>query len=345
MQAPAIELEALLPAGYQARPATLEEADAIAALLNAASQALLGINQHKAEEWRIDMQAPDYHIDTDTRVVEAPDGTLAGYANVWDFAPHVTPEQWGRVHPEHTGRSLGTYLLAWAEARTRQAVDKAPAGTRVAAQSFINKLDSRAHALLAGAGHQAVRQNVRMVIELAAPPPAPEWPEGLRGRSFVRGQDEYALAYAVREAFRDHWGFVEEPMDQALKHWEHWMSNDPDFDPALWFLAVDENDQVVGTSLARFKMNEDPELSWIHSLGVLRPWRRKGVALAMLRHSFVELYARGRRKVGLGVDAESLTGATRLYEKAGMRRDPRHHYELWEKELRAGTSMQTEVIE
>jgi hypothetical protein len=38
----------------------------------------------------------------------------------------------------------------------------------------------------------------------------------------------------------------------------------------------------------------------------------------MLLHCFRELYTRGKRVVALGVDAQNPTGATRLYESAGM---------------------------
>lgn len=43
-----------------------------------------------------------------------------------------------------------------------------------------------------------------------------------------------------------------------------------------------------------------------------RPWRHKGIGLALLHHSFGAFYRRDIRKVYLGVDAQSLTGATRL---------------------------------
>ena len=64
------------------------------------------------------------------------------------------------------------------------------------------------------------------------------------------------------------------------------------------------------------------------------PGRRRGLAQALLLHSFGQLYAHGMRCIGLGVDADSLTGATRLYEKVGMHVERRH--ELWEKELPIG---------
>ena len=70
------------------------------------------------------------------------------------------------------------------------------------------------------------------------------------------------------------------------------------------------------------------------SLGVRRPWRKRGLGLALLQHSFGEFYRRGIRVINLGVDAGSPTGATRLYKKAGMR--VAAEYVAYEKELRPG---------
>jgi mycothiol synthase len=317
-----------LPAGYTARPARLKDAEALTGMLNQATQALLGLDLYDAAEWRTEMQSPGFNLETDTQAVLAPDGTIAGALHVWDNPPFTLKEHWGHVHPAHTGRGLGTWLLAWAEARARQTLDKAPQADRVLLHGFVNKRDRAAHAVLRAAGHSVVRQNVRMVIDFDAPPPAPEWPQGVRGRTFVRGQDDRATLECIRESFRDHWGHVEQPFEESFARWQHWLDNDPEFDQGLWVLAVDEAGRIIGTSLGRWKLPEDPAMAWISSLGVVRPWRRRGVALAMLQYTFAVMYARGRLRVGLGVDADSLTGATRLYEKAGMRRDPRFHYEI-----------------
>ena len=72
---------------------------------------------------------------------------------------------------------------------------------------------------------------------------------------------------------------------------------------------------------------------WIWALGVRQPWRRRGLALAFLRHCFHALYQHGKRKVALSVDAQNLS-ATRLYEKAGMH--AQHQYKVYERELRPG---------
>jgi GNAT superfamily N-acetyltransferase len=60
-------------------------------------------------------------------------------------------------------------------------------------------------------------------------------------------------------------------------------------------------------------------------------WRRRGIALALLRTAFAEFHRRGIPRAELGVDAENPTGATRLYERAGM--DVAFGWEFWEKEL------------
>ncbi len=85
-----------------------------------------------------------------------------------------------------------------------------------------------------------------------------------------------------------------------------------------------DGDEIAGLSLCRSSEGGDPDLGWVDILAVRRPWRRRGLALALLLHSFHELRARGRPRVGLGVDAENLTGAVRLYERAGMAPTQQH---------------------
>ena len=132
-------------------------------------------------------------------------------------------------------------------------------------------------------------------------------------------------------------------VDMFNRRWLHYMEHSQDFDPALWFMAL-EDDQVVGMSLCYEKAYDDPKMGWVGTLGVCRHWRRRSLGLALLQHSFCELYQRGKRKAGLGVDADSLTGATRLYEKAGMRSDPAHAFLFYEKELRLGIELTTQRV-
>ena len=79
-------------------------------------------------------------------------------------------------------------------------------------------------------------------------------------------------------------------------------------------------------------------MGWIHIhiLAVGRPWRRCGLAVALLRNAFAEFAKRGKNKAGLDVDATGLTGANRVYERAGMR--PTRQKDAYEKELRPGVT-------
>ena len=143
------------------------------------------------------------------------------------------------------------------------------------------------------------------------------------------------------ESFQDHWGYVERDEDEVLERWQHRLENDPDFDPSLWFLAMD-GAEIAGIALCEMGLGGNPDIGQVDILGVRRPWRRQGLGLALLYHSFGEFYRRGITQVALGVDAESLTGATRLYEKAGMRLFRR--LASYEKELRPGEELRTREI-
>ena len=114
------------------------------------------------------------------------------------------------------------------------------------------------------------------------------------------------------------------------------------FDPTLLFLAMDD-DEIAGFNICRAAAYDDLEVGWVGTLGVRRPWRKRGIGLALLRHSFSEFYRRGKRKVGLGVDAQNLTGALRLYEQAGMH--IHRAFDQYEKELRAGMEISVQSLE
>jgi mycothiol synthase len=338
-------MENKLPEGYLDRPATLDDVVPVVEMFNASARALVGVNKFRVEDQRSEWQTPGFSLEQDTRLVLTEDGQIVAYYEVWDpDEPHVNVHCWGRVHPEHTGRGIGSYLLDWAEERASISVSQAPPEARVVLVGFSLSDHQAARDLFLGAGFQLVRHSLRMVIEMEEPPLEPEWPAGIQVRTLVNGQDERAVVQAVRDSFQDHWGYVEHPFEEEYQRWLHMIQTDPEFDPSLWFLAM-EGEQVAGISLCRGSSRDDPEMGWVGTLGVVRPWRRRGVGLALLRHSFGEFYRRGLRKAGLGVDAQSLTGATRLYEKAGMRSDPARQYDLFEKELRPGIDIRTQAVE
>ena len=330
-----------VPNGYTARPASLDDSMAVTDLLNACFVEQVGVPEWDEAELKVDWQSPHFDLDTDTYSIWDQSGKLVAYADVWDEAPHVQLQSMGYVLPEYREHGLGTALECWLEARARQVVPKAPAGARVVLAQSAEFVDQITRDFLDNRGYQVARYYNQMEIDLDDEPMVAELPAGLHIRTYAGDAELAAVVHAVRDAFRDHWGFVLTPFEDHLKEWRHWTANDPQHDPALWFLVV-EGDQIVGTSLCKPKTVSDPEMGWVNSLSVRRPWRRRGLGLALLKHSFRELYRRGQKRVGLGVDADSLTGATGLYEKAGMWLRRKQVY--YEKELRPGVVLGTQSL-
>ncbi len=333
---------AILPKHFTTRPATLDDLETIVALFNTCSIEQIGKPLYKLDDIRTWWQAPSFNIETDTWIVLAPNDEIVGCVKMLVRAPHVLVFANVYVHPEYKGRSIGTYLSRWTEERARQAIARAPEDARVALHQTALSTDTATKTLLLRQGYRLVRHYFDMIIEMDAPPPEPVAPKGIIIRPFVRERETRALVYALREAFKDHWGYVEMPFEENYKQWVHWMDNNPSFDPSLWFVAVDD-EEIAGISLCGNTVAKDPDAGLVEDLSVRRPWRRRGIALALLRHSFGEFYRRGKPKVMLDVDAESLTGAFRLYEKAGMRVQRQH--DRYEKELRPGKDLTTQSVE
>ena len=310
--------------GLTLRRPTLADVDDVVALYNLHDRLEFGVDDTDATElldaWRQQDMARDLWLLAD------PAGALIGSIEV-HHRRGVHVELWVLVHPDWRRRGIGSRLAEIGEARAAELLERAPEGTRVTLEGWVNARSDGARAFAAGRGYVATRTFWRMRIDLGEEPPAePAWPEGLRVRTFDPSRDALATWKAAEEAFADHWGHV--PVSFA--EWSRRTEGDL-FDPELWFLAVDEaSDEIAGTSLCSRYL----DLGWVGTLAVRRQWRGRGLGEALLRHSFAAFHRDGRRTVALGVDADSLTGATRLYERAGMRVDRAH--ELWTKVLREG---------
>ena len=343
---------------YISRPATMDDLPETVVLINRVYRDLMGVEgMYSSGDIGNEWLTPGFNQATDTQIVLAPNGKIVGYYEFWDLqGPHVRFDCWGCIHPDYMDLGIGTYLLSWVDQRAAQSVAKAPQGTRVILRSFDLSINQPVGDLLQKTGYQLIRHNLRMVTELNGQPPVPQWPDGITVRTMQTGHDESTVLRAIRDSFIDHWGHVETPFEQELERWLHRIRTDETFDPGLWFLAMDAKhfapgfipgepgDEIAGISLCRAKTYDDPDMGWVSTLGVRRPWRKRGLGLALLQHSFHALYQRGFRKIGLGVDAQNLTGATRLYEKAGMYSDPNRQYSIYEKELRPGKDLTTQEL-
>jgi GNAT superfamily N-acetyltransferase len=320
-----------LPPGYFARPATMDDIPGVTVLLNDAEIADWGAPDYTEEELRMDWEDYDGDPGKAITLVVAPDGSFCGYIAFTDNGDGAF-EADGYSHPGHVGKGIGTWLIQESERKAAEILSGMPSTQHSTIRSFTAGSNPRAVDLLAHEGYEAIRHFWRMRIDFnGAPPTPPVWPEGLRVADARERVDEFAVYQAAEEAFLDHFQFT--PQRLGFEEWVRQRKRHG-FDPSLWTVVWD-GDQIAAVGLARMTTEGT---GWVSVLGVRRPWRGRGLGRAILQHLFGRFYERGVESVALGVDASSPTGATRLYETAGM--SVIRNFVLFEKVLREGTIKQ-----
>jgi mycothiol synthase len=286
-----------------------EEAAQVADLVNAHAEAETGAADTTSEEVAASWNRPDR--EPADLVVAVEDGRIVGYVEVDGRPPWTSLRIDGYVHPDRWGRGLGSTLLARGEERVRELAGRAAPGERVVVFHGLWH-GSPGTKLLLQRGFALTRVYHRMRIEMSERPPAPVWPKGIGVRG-PRPGEEPTIHAAMEEAFADHW----EHRPVTFDRWLHDYQTHPGYDRGLWFLAVDGDDIAGGVICERFT-SEEPDCAWVDDVAVRRQMRRRGVALALLLHAFGVMYGQGIGKAALTVDSDSPTGATALYERAGM---------------------------
>jgi mycothiol synthase len=303
------------------------EADspAVTALCESVAIASEGFSDVTLQAVRQSYETQGFDPRTDARLVFDPHGRLVGVAEFYDVdGAHVAPFVFVRVSADVLQAGVGQGLLDWARERGAHALDLAEPELRVALHSNTSGHNRRMQEVFERSGWRRERIAWEMEIELEHQPSVPPLPSPLVFRTAQPGVDERAIHAVEIEAFSDHYGYLPRPFDA----WLHLATQVSPYDPALWFLAVG-GPEIAGISLCSLEQLGRPDSGYVGTLGVRPRWRGRGVGLSLLRHSFAELYRRGKRRIALDVDSQSLTGADRLYERAGMHAvSESHQFEL-----------------
>ncbi len=250
------------------------------------------------------------------------DGRVIGYSRVWwmqEAKGTWLYRQFAHLLPAWRKNGLRRTMLRHNEARLREIAAGHPNDGPRFFEAWSSDSEGHWTALLESEGYKGVRYGFNMVRPNLENIPDLPLPEGLEVRPVKEGYIPLIWA-AAKEAFRDHWGYSEDAWDEELAAWRE----APTFQPHLWQVAWD-GDQVAGMVQNFVNEVENEEYGrkrgYTEGISVRRPWRRQGLAKALIARSFRLLKELGMEEAALGVDADNPNGALQLYRSMGFQED------------------------
>lgn len=264
-------------------------------------------------------------------VIAEVQGEVVGYARA-TWWQQTNPDGWVYAHfgflkSAWRRMGIGRAMLQILQRRLRViAAEHLGSGERSADLpatfgSWASDTEVGTQKLLESEGFQANRWFYQMVRPDLENIPDLRLPAGIEVRPVEWEAHKRLIFEAETEAFRDHWGYSA-PSEEDYQAWVAEVEGDASIDPVLWRVAW-QGDQVVG--MVRSFINEDENREyqrrrgWTEHISVRRPWRRQGVAKALIALSLQALKARGMSEAALGVDTHNTSGANNLYESMGFR--------------------------
>jgi ribosomal protein S18 acetylase RimI-like enzyme len=182
-------------------------------------------------------------------------------------------------------------------------------------QGWATETQTEWIAALTAEGYEAVRHFRNMVHPLDRIPDF-EIPSGLEVRPVQAGHMR-KIWETQAEVNRGLFEYVAEQWGE--EKYSGWLA-DSSHTPRLWQVAWD-GDQVAGMVLARIDEAENigrgRKRGYTEHVFVRSPWRRRGLAKALLARSLRQLKEEGMNEAELGVDSENDSGAYGFYERLG----------------------------
>lgn len=277
----------------------VDDAGAVLAIAGAA-EAADGIGP-LSEQFRLGVTGDGPHL-----LARGADGAPSGYAGI------VVPPAGGPgaaevvVAPSERRRGLGRALVTGA-------LELAGDGGTVWAHGDL----PAAHALAADLGLTAVRTLLNLRRPLAGLDPAPSAPAGVTVRTYAGPADDAAILEVNNAAFSWHpeqGGWTGGQIDERTG--ADW------FDPAGLFLAVDEQDRLLGFHWTKVA---DPAagLGEVYIVAVAPAGQGKGLGRLLTAVGLEYLAGRGLAEVELYVEGDN-TAALRTYTGLGFEERERH---------------------
>lgn len=224
----------------------------------------------------------------------------------------------GFLDPTWRRKGIGTAMLHWMENRLRTMAEAHSMLGQGLLETFVDDASIGLAMMLEKNGYRPMRYFFEMVRPNLENIQDFPMPKGLELRP-VLPEHYRAIWDADQEAFRDHWGYSK-PTEED---YQAWVGNKTIFQPQLWQVAWDVNiDQIAGQVRTFINTAENDKYKrqrgYTEFISVRRPWRKRGLARALIAQSLRLQKEYGMTESALGVDSENLSGATRIYENCGF---------------------------
>lgn len=252
------------------------------------------------------------------------EGKPVGYGRCWwnqeADGDYIYPSLIHLV-PDWRRKGIGLALLQHLHARIKEISHQHPPEAPKFHQMWTADTEQWLNAVITHLGLEPIRYSVLMTRPCSLPIEINPLPKGLEVRD-VKTDELRKVWDGFNEAFLDHFGMYLPTEEQ----YQNWVS-DPEFQPHLWKIAW-EGDQLVGTELNYISYSENEKYNrkrgYTEYISVRRPWRRKGVARALLSRSIKMFQEMGMEETCLGVDTENPNGALKLYQSLGYKEEKRY---------------------
>ncbi len=265
---------------------------------------------------------------------------VAGFTRVyWEEATHS-----GRLYiheshltPRYRGKGIEQIMFQFNEERLSDIAANHPQNQiRFYQVEAINTEFDKIR-LLQDSGYQPVRYFSEMVRPDLENIPQYPLPPGVEIRPAT--PEHYRTIWeANNEAMSDHWDHV----DYSEEDYQFWLQGDEEFQPELWKIAWDvHTNQVAGMVLGFIDEKQNQKFGrkrgWPEDICVLRKWRKRGLAHALITETLREFRARGMQEAAMYADTENPSGAFRLYANLGFQ--PKKTKIVYHKPLKGSTEI------
>jgi mycothiol synthase len=299
-----------------------DDLPALAAVINRAAEADQEDSRTTLDDLRARFERPYFFPEQNCLVATGPGGDILGYVTA-ELDPRFG-KGWGTgcVDPAHRGQGIGRALIQAADARHLERADKELAShLGLYVTRYCRDTNGPTRALYEAAAYAIWRISWFMHIEFDGALTESLLPAGFALRPFDRARHAREIWDTEKAIFHDAPGYAQPPFEV----WESFMFPSG-HDDALWLVAVDQraaDEPVAGLCLCRPK-HDNPAIGWVELFGVRKPYRKRGLGLALLRQGFRVMQAHGFTAAKLSVDSENKSNAVALYERAGMAVDRRY---------------------